>query len=114
MYCLKCGNAIRSPEVFCPECLADMDTCPVRADAVIQIPNRPAPVVEKASRKKKQNYADYIRVLRRLIRWLCVAVAALTLLVCLLGFLLFQQLQSPADAPSIGKNYTTTEQSGHP
>lgn len=114
MYCLKCGCDTSAGNVFCDACLAEMATCPVRTDAVIQLPNRPAPVVEKTPRKKKQHYADYIRVLRRLIRWLCVVVAALTLLVCLLGFLLFQQLQSAPDAPAIGKNYTTTEQSGRP
>ena len=113
MYCLKCGGDVRSPDVFCPECLADMDTCPVRTDAVIQIPYRPAPVVEKPARKKTKNHTDNIRSLRRLIRWLCVVVAALTLLVCLLGLLLFYQMQSSPDSPAIGKNYTTTEQSNN-
>ena len=93
MYCLKCGCETQANNVFCNACLEDMATCPVRSDAVIQLPNRPAPAVEKAPRKKKQSYADYVRTLRKLIRWLCVAVAMLTLLVCLLGWLLFQQLQ---------------------
>lgn len=114
MYCLKCGSEVRSPDVFCQECLADMAACPVRSDAVIQLPNRPAMAVEKTPRKKKQTYADYVRTLRKLIRWLCGLAAVLTLLVCLLGYLLFQQLRNDTNAPAIGKNYTTTEQSDQP
>lgn len=109
MYCLKCGCETRPDNVFCDHCLADMATCPVRADAVIHLPDRPALAVERSPRKKKKAYADYVRSLRRLIRCLCWVVAVLVLLVGVLGYLLYQELDNSADIPAIGKNYTTTE-----
>ena len=108
MHCLKCGVEIQPPEVFCQDCQASMAQAPVRPDAVVYIPDRPAIVVEKPQKKKKQIYADYIRTLRRSIRWLTGAVITLVLLVCLLGFMLYQQLQD-SQKPVIGQNYTTQQ-----
>ena len=110
--CLKCGNNIASTDVFCKACLGKMEAFPVRADAVVQIPVRPDIVTEKPSRKKK-SYADYVRTLRRLIKALCVAVAILTLLVCLMGAMLYHMTQSDGKLPEIGKNYIT-EQTDNP
>ena len=91
MQCLKCGSKIPSTDVFCQSCLENMAAFPVRSDAVVQLPVRPAVEVEKSSRKKK-SYADYVRTLRRLIKALCIAVAILTLLVCALCALLYHTL----------------------
>ena len=108
MQCLKCGVEIPSTDVFCKTCLGKMAAYPVKADAVVQIPVRPATEAEKPSRKKK-SYADYVRTLRRLIKALCVMVAILTLLVCLMGALLYHITQGPVTLPDIGKNYTTEQ-----
>lgn len=107
MQCLKCGNNIPATDVFCKACLGKMEAYPVRADAVVQIPVRPAAVDEKPSRKRR-SYADYVRTLRRLIKALCVVVAILTLLVCLMGAMLYQMTHS-STLPELGKNYTTEQ-----
>lgn len=109
MRCLKCGVEIQEPEVFCEDCKAVMAQYPVRPDAVVHIPNRPVIQAEKPQKKRKQIYADYIRALRRTIKVLTGAVITLVLIVCLLGFMLYQQLQDN-QKPIIGQNYTTTEQ----
>ena len=109
MRCLKCGVEIQEPEVFCDDCKAVMAQYPVRPDAVVHIPERPAIQAEKPQKKRKQIYADYIRALRRAIKLLTGAVITLVLIVCLLGFMLYQQLQND-QRPIIGQNYTTTEQ----
>ena len=105
---LKCGSEIPSTNVFCKACLGKMESHPVRVDAVVQIPVRPAITAEKPSRKKK-SYADYVRTLRRLIKALCVVVAILTLLVCLMGAMLYHMTQSTGKLPDIGKNYSTEQ-----
>lgn len=109
MYCLKCGCEISEPEVFCKKCLSSMRNFPVRPDAVIHIPERPAPPVEKPQKKKK-SYADYVRTLRRTIKTLCIILVVLTLLVCGLCALVYHQYQGIPDLPAIGRNYTTTDQ----
>ena len=108
MNCLKCGVEIQSPDVFCKACLGKMQANPVRPDAVIHIPVRPALPVEKPE-KKKRGFADYTRSLRRTIKVLCVIITIMTLLICLLCTALYRQLQDAPDVPAIGKNYTTTE-----
>ena len=91
MRCLKCGVEIQPPEVFCKECLAVLAEMPVPADAVVQIPERPVSRPAKGGRKRKQVYADYIRTLRSLIRWLCVIIFLLVVLICAMAFILYRR-----------------------
>ena len=42
MQCLKCGREIAIEQVFCPDCLADMEKYPVKPGTVVHIPKRPA------------------------------------------------------------------------
>ena len=109
MQCLKCGNKVNIPNVFCDACLDDMATCPVRSDAVIHIPERPMPVTEKKSRKKQRTGADYIRSLRRLILWLCLMIVVLTATVCMLTYQLFELDRQASAATPLppGMNYST-------
>ena len=111
MYCLKCGNEVKLPNVFCDPCLEDMATCPVRSDAVINLPERPVPVAEKKSRKKKITDADRLRVLSRWSVWLCTLILVLSTLVCLLTYQLVKMqetISKPAEPPK-GQNYSTQE-----
>lgn len=109
MFCLKCGKEFQEAGVFCADCLEEMRAFPVKQDAVIHIPVRPALPVEKPERKRK-GYADHVRALRRTIRALCVVIAVLTLLVCLLCAVVYQQYPNIQDIPAIGKNYSTSQQ----
>ena len=111
MYCLKCGNEVKLPNVFCEPCLEDMANCPVRSDAVINLPERPALVIEKKSRKKKRTDADRIRDLRRWSSFLCIMILVLTLISGLLVFQLIrtqEKLAKPTEPPK-GQNFSTQE-----
>lgn len=113
MNCLKCGKEVGHSQVFCDDCLQVMDSCPVDPGTPIHIPQR-APHSEKPSRRKADRYADSIRSLRRVIRWLCAALAALTLIICVLCGLLYYTINNTPKENAIGKNYTTTETGTQP
>ena len=111
MYCLKCGNEVQLPNVFCNPCLEDMATCPVRSDAVIHLPDRPEPTIEKKSRKKKRSAEDRLRALRRWTVWLCLVIVVLATFVCLLTYqlVLMQERLAPQSNTPLGQNFTTQE-----
>ena len=113
MNCLKCGKEVDRSQVFCDDCLQVMDSYPVAPGTPIQILQR-APLTEKPSRRKSDRYADSIRSLRRVIRWLCIALAALTLIICVLCGLLYHTMNSAPKESTIGKNYTTIETDTQP
>ena len=41
MQCLKCGREIDPEQVFCADCLAEMEKYPVKPGTVVHIPHRP-------------------------------------------------------------------------
>lgn len=111
MYCLKCGCDIKPPNVFCDSCLEDMAACPVRSDAVINLPERPVPTADKKSRKKKITDTDRLRILRRWSIWLCTLILVLATVVCLLTYqlVLMQESLSKPKEPPKGQNFSTQE-----
>ena len=111
MYCLKCGCDVKLPNVFCDPCLENMASCPVRSDAVINIPEHPLPVVEKKPRKKKRTDAERLRRLRRWTVWLYMTIVVLATLVCLLGYQLVKSnnIKLPSLQPPKGQNYSTQQ-----
>lgn len=109
MYCLKCGSDTKGDNVFCDLCLEDMNSCPVRPDATIHLPERPVQEIEKKP-KKSRTPADQIRGLHRVIRFLLLILLIMSLLAAVLGFLLWREHKlNSASTPVIGQNYTPPE-----
>ena len=90
MHCLKCGKDTKNEQVFCPQCLAVMDTYPVKADVHIQLPNnanREGP--KKAGKKRRPPSLDeQLATLRRRNRRLVIALLVAMLLLGAAGYLL--------------------------
>ncbi len=102
MACLKCGNAVADGQVFCANCLEKMAQSPVKPDAVVHIPQRPAVTHEK---RPAPRATEQLARLRKLIRWLFAIIAALALLLSLsVGALIYIIRQDTTG--SIGTNYT--------
>ena len=106
---MKCGVEIDSTQVFCEACLADMKRFPVKPGTRIQLPNRPiAEIVKKPPVKKRRlTDAEKIHGLKRVIKWLSIALVAALLL---LGFsisLLLEDSGAKDPVENIGQNYNT-------
>lgn len=108
MNCMKCGQEIQDGQVFCPGCLEVMEKFPIAPGAHIQIPRRPARAPEK--KVKEIPLQAQIASLKKLIRWLWIAVALLIAACGVLALLLIQNPDSTPQGKPTGRNYTTAPQ----
>ncbi len=105
MQCLKCGRRIEDGQVFCADCLQVMEATPVKSDAAVVIPNRPA--LRRSDFAKAVKPEEIIDKLQHTIHRLTIACICLGVLLAaaLVGMgLLFL---SSSDIPGIGQNYST-------
>ena len=107
--CMKCGRELKDQQVFCDECLKDMERYPVKPGTPIQLPQRPAePAARKRSGKRKNlKPEEQLPRLQSSIRWLTLA-----LVVALIGFILsaglvLLLLEERDNQVPIGQNYRT-------
>ena len=108
MGCLKCGKETEENQVFCEECCQGMEKYPVKPGTVVQLQIRTPKAQEKKGQKRKeQDPKETIRQLRKLIRWLTVVIACMTVVICLLAGFVIHTMEEPATAGNIGRNYTT-------
>ena len=109
MNCMKCGQEIQSGQVFCPECLAGMEKYPVKPDAVVLLPKRPAyPAVKRTAPKKRfRNPDEQIAHLHRVIRWLALALVCLTLALIVVSAVSIHFMGQEEVASYLGRNYST-------
>ena len=108
MYCLKCGKETREEAVFCDACLAVMDRFPVKPGTPVQLPIRPAAPVKKAApRKRAPTPEERLLRLRRLVKWLALALVSTLLALALTVSLLVHTVSQAREEDEIGKNYNT-------
>lgn len=79
MNCMRCNREIQDGQVFCLDCLAEMEKYPVRPDAPVRLPRRPDPALRRTVRKKGPSEEEQIRSLKKqvvLLRWVLAAAIA--------------------------------------
>lgn len=90
MSCMRCGKETDENQVFCAECLADMERHPVKPGTPIQLPTRRESGTTKrhSFRVAASKWQDKIFLLKYIIFWMTVLivllVAALVLCICML------------------------------
>lgn len=112
MNCVKCGKETRENNVFCEECLAEMEKYPIRPGTVVQIPSRREEPERKPARKaKEQTPEEQIASLKKTIRFLTICAAVFAVMLALtagaLGFLLARQAEPVAETRPQSRNYST-------
>ena len=76
MGCMKCGKKLGKSQVFCDECLIDMEQNPVKPGSVVKLPKRPAPTPVKKRLSQRYyfwNAEDKIDSLKLRLRWVLAA-----------------------------------------
>lgn len=112
MACMKCGKEIKGEQVFCPSCLAVMESYPVRPDVHIQLPNRPTAAASRKKRRRSYAPDDQLVHLRRYARQVTALAVVLGLLLVAAGSALVYLLMDKDDSGSnFGTNYTYNETS---
>ena len=95
MNCIKCGVEVPERQVFCENCLADMEKYPVKPDATVNLPRRTElPVSKKKVRRQRVlSPEEQLRRAKYNLRLTRVALAVVFICFLLVSVMLFQYLQ---------------------
>ena len=108
MNCMKCGREIPSEDVFCSDCLADMEKYPVKPGVVVQIPTRPAAPAVKKTVKRILSPEEQVKYLRKQVRRLWGALILSLLLTAAAVGLAVYGLQEGEIQFLPGQNYSSS------
>lgn len=113
MRCLRCGR--ETDQTFCQTCREDMDRYPVKPGTIIQLPKDRSKSYTRRSINWRDRISPEIQIenQKRIIRRLSGAVAALLVLLIVMGFVMFRVLQNPGQPP-VGQNYSTVTKATDP
>ena len=115
MHCAKCGREIPEHSVFCEKCLEVMKQYPVKPGTSIQLPQRKPPSPKRPTpHKRKLPPEEQVVQQRKTIRWLCVTLVCLLLMLVLSISLLFHMMPEEVAEVTIGQNYITRESTSEP
>jgi len=79
MRCMKCGREQESDQIFCSDCLLEMEKYPVSPNATVHLPLRREQAPRKAqSRRRTVSPEEQIRLLKKRI-WFLTGILVVTL-----------------------------------
>ena len=108
MQCMKCGREIPVDQVFCQECLEDMEKYPVDPGVVVTLPPAARAVRQMPAAKSHRHKRTLEEQAKLQRKWLRVTSWLLVLTVSLLigaGGLIYSLLNQE-DEPLPGQNYS--------
>ena len=107
MKCMKCGREVPTEQVFCQDCLLDMEKYPVKPGTTVQLPRRrEAPSVKKAHPRRRANLSpeEQVKALKKRVWLLTVLLIAALVLVAALVYPAVSNLLEEDVLP--GQNYS--------
>ena len=108
MQCLRCGKNIPEDTVFCIDCQAEMNKCPVAPGTPVAIPPRPK---QNKPRPRTASKDEQISRLRMRTKRMAIAIGTLALLLVVSLTILFLSLREKEKLPT-GRNFKTTASTG--
>lgn len=112
MNCLKCGREVEENQVFCADCLLDMEKHPVKPGTVVFLPrNRDASLKKIYSRRRvAPSPEEQVKQLKKRVRIFSFLLAVMIALSVFFGWFAVQYfLENDPLLP--GQNYSTAEHS---
>ena len=116
MQCMKCGREIPVDQVFCQECLTDMEKYPVDPGIVVTLPPEARAVRQMQPVKVHRHKKTAEEQNKTLRKWLRITSWSLVLSVSLLigaGGLIYSLL-TQEDEPLPGQNYSGEGENNDP
>lgn len=112
MNCIRCGREIPADQVFCPECLEDMDRHPVKPGTAVRLPPPPESLPQPKrvhTQRKARKPEEQVRSLKRTIAWMIVLIVLLIGALASCIFLLLNPAKSEADPYKDGGNFISRD-----
>ena len=106
MNCMKCGRETPSDQVFCEDCLLDMEKHPVKPGTVVVLPKRKDHAgIKKPPKKRAIPLEEQVKILRKRIKTLTIL---LLFMIAAVGALLYPAaLYLKEDHYKPGQNYNS-------
>ena len=106
MNCMKCGREIAAEDVFCADCLAEMEKYPVQPGTVVLLPKRrDNSSVKKAAKRRVITAEEQLAGLRKWVIWLALALIACIVAIVLMFKPTMHYIRD--EHFEIGQNYST-------
>ena len=114
MFCMKCGREIVLGQVFCKECLADMEQYPIKPGTPVpQFDPAPVVVVKRSAAPRKQKKPEeMVTDLKKWILGLSVSLLAVILGFSIVTAILIHRLETAEDKVPAGQNYSSLDTTG--
>lgn len=108
MNCMKCGNETQGDQVFCAECLAEMEKYPVKPGIVVQIPVQP-PKKQPHHRRSAVSHEDQVKRLAKYNHRLTLALIMAVTTALFFALLYFGVLERSGVHKLLGQNYSVAQ-----
>ena len=105
MLCLKCGRETIDEQIFCDGCLQTMARYPIKPGTAIHLPRRDSSK-KPAPRKRVLSAEEQVQMLKQTVKRLIIAIAILTVVLCLTTVSLIHNLFGETAEPITGQNYS--------
>lgn len=111
MNCMKCGREVALGQVFCKECLADMENYPIKPGTPVQLPTHTSSTQSRRERpvRKPKKPEEQIAILKKYVIGLSAALLAVTLAFTVTTAILSRKLEEAHNNAIPGQNYSTVD-----
>ena len=110
MYCMKCGREVEGEEVFCSECLEQMEQEPIPMQASVKIPRQPPK--DSRPRRPVVYLEEQVKRLERANERMRIWVILLAMATILLAMAIYHK-EVVQVVEDLGKNYSIIESGIH-
>ena len=104
--CLKCGRPCQSDQVFCPECLAEMEKYPVKPGVVVLLPPKEQPKPPRRRQHTVNPMEEQLNALKKQVVALRILVALLLAAAGVLGWMAASDYLAEEQIVLPGQNYS--------
>ena len=111
MQCMKCGRDTDADQVFCQDCLGEMDQYPVKPDAPVVLPHHSSNVFPKKMPAKRTLTSDELeRKLKRRTRLLSALLSVAVLMAMAFGYISWKLYHEYSNKFLPGQNYSVVQE----
>ena len=113
MNCMKCGREVEQNQIFCPDCLAEMEKYPIKPGTVVQLPAQSTEALPKKQfhhRRPILSLDEQVARLKKSVHGLVLALILTGALAIFFAMLSFRILETIDGQKLLGQNYSTVEQ----
>ena len=105
MNCLRCGRETPAEQIFCQDCLIEMEKYPVKPGTAVQLPQRKENHSPRKSKRRIHTSEEHIRHLQGWVRSLALLLFLALLAIVALLIPTIEHLTEPHYLP--GQNYSS-------